>query len=223
MKLGIIGKLFPLMFSKVVYSYTVKAVPELDVRAFQKKHRKEYEAMVKRTPSVGSMKDNMFAAVMYMACYSEVRALTDKSIDLQAGTIRVSGSVVPGPDHKFTEKDTNKNKSSTRTVPILIPRLKTILSCLDCPLSEKVQIHSLVTQRHAEAACRRAGITIVGNHDLRRSFVSLCFFLNIPEEQVMAWGGWSDYYTMHKTYRKIAEKTKDESAEKVLRFYQSET
>ena len=28
MKLGIIGKLFPLMFSKVVYGYTAKAVPE---------------------------------------------------------------------------------------------------------------------------------------------------------------------------------------------------
>ena len=62
MKLGLIGKLFPLMFSKVVYGYTAEALPELDMRAFQKKHKKEYEAMVKRTPSVGSMKDNMFAA-----------------------------------------------------------------------------------------------------------------------------------------------------------------
>ena len=62
MKLGITGRLFPLMFSKVVYGYTAKAVPELNIREFKKKHRKEYEAMVKRTPSVGSMKDNMSAA-----------------------------------------------------------------------------------------------------------------------------------------------------------------
>ena len=53
MKLGIIGKLFPRMFRKTVYGYTAKAVPGLDMRAFQKKHKKEYEAMVKRTPSVG--------------------------------------------------------------------------------------------------------------------------------------------------------------------------
>ena len=66
MKLGIAGRLFPLMFSKVVYGYTAKAVPELNIREFKKKHRKEYEAMVKRTPSVGSMKDNMFAPVMYL-------------------------------------------------------------------------------------------------------------------------------------------------------------
>ena len=69
MKLGIAGRLFPLMFSKVVYGYTAKAVPELNIGEFKKKQRKEYEAMVKRTPSVGSMKDNMFAPVMYLACY----------------------------------------------------------------------------------------------------------------------------------------------------------
>ena len=69
MKLGIAGRLFPFMFSKVVYKYTAKAVPELNIREFKKKHKKEYEAMVGRTPSVGSMKDNMFAPVMYLACY----------------------------------------------------------------------------------------------------------------------------------------------------------
>ena len=69
MKLGIAGRLFPLMFSKVVYGYTAKAVPELSIREFKKRHKKEYEAMVGRTPSVGSMKENMFAPVMYLACY----------------------------------------------------------------------------------------------------------------------------------------------------------
>ena len=69
MKLGIMGRLFPIMFKQTVYGYTAKAVPELDIRKFKEKHRKEYIAMVKRTPSVGSMKDNMFAPVMYLACY----------------------------------------------------------------------------------------------------------------------------------------------------------
>ena len=67
MKLGLIGRLFPLMFSKIVYGYTVKAVPELNIRVFKKKHKIEYEAMVRRTPSIGGLKDNMFAPVMYLA------------------------------------------------------------------------------------------------------------------------------------------------------------
>lgn len=69
MKLGMMGRLFPIMFSKTVYGYTAKAVPEMDVRKFKKKHLKEYKAMVARTPSVGSAKENMFAPVMYLACF----------------------------------------------------------------------------------------------------------------------------------------------------------
>ena len=69
MKPGIIGRLLPLLFYRVVYSYTVRAVPGIDIRAFRKAHHREYIAMVKRTPFVGSMKDNLFAPVMYMACY----------------------------------------------------------------------------------------------------------------------------------------------------------
>ena len=80
MKLGIAGRLFPLMFSKVVYGYTAKAVPELNIQEFKKKHKNEYEAMVKRTPSVGSMKDNMFAPVMYLACYGSPTIRPTRSI-----------------------------------------------------------------------------------------------------------------------------------------------
>lgn len=69
MKFGLMGRLFSAMFGKTVYGYTAKAVPGIDIRAFRKRHLKEYRAMVARTPAVGSMKENMFALVMYLACY----------------------------------------------------------------------------------------------------------------------------------------------------------
>lgn len=69
MKYGFMGRLFSAMFGKTVYEYTSKAIPQMDIRGFKKKHLAEYKAMVARTPSVGSMKDNMFAPVMYLACY----------------------------------------------------------------------------------------------------------------------------------------------------------
>ena len=53
------GRLFPAMFGKVVYAYTAKALPDMDIRAFRKKQMKEYKAMAARTPSVGSAKENM--------------------------------------------------------------------------------------------------------------------------------------------------------------------
>ena len=64
MKPGIIGRIFPRMFSKVVFGYTARAVPELNIKEFKKKHRKEYEAMAGRNPSAGAMKDNMLAPVI---------------------------------------------------------------------------------------------------------------------------------------------------------------
>lgn len=69
MKYGVIGALVPSLFDKTVYGYTAKALPDMDMKAFKRAHKQEYKAMVKRTPSVGSVKDNMFAMVMYLACY----------------------------------------------------------------------------------------------------------------------------------------------------------
>lgn len=69
MKSGMMGLLFSMMFGKTVYAYTDQAVPGIDIREFRRKHLKEYKEMIGRTPSVGSMKENMFAPVMHLACY----------------------------------------------------------------------------------------------------------------------------------------------------------
>lgn len=69
MKYGLIGTLVPILFDKIAYGYTQTALPDMDMKAFKRTHRKEYKDMVERTPEVGSMKDNMFAIVMYLACY----------------------------------------------------------------------------------------------------------------------------------------------------------
>ena len=69
MKTGLMGLLFPVLLDKVVYSYTLHVLPDIDIADFKRKHKKEYKAMIKRTPSVGSAKENMFAPVMYLACY----------------------------------------------------------------------------------------------------------------------------------------------------------
>ena len=57
------------MLSKAVWQYTADALPDVDIRELRKRQKKEYKAMVARTPSVGSVKDNMFASVMYLACF----------------------------------------------------------------------------------------------------------------------------------------------------------
>ena len=54
---------------------------------------------------------------------SEIMAVNWSDIDLTAKTIRVSGAVVIGEDQRPQQKASNKNRSSTRTIPIMIPEL----------------------------------------------------------------------------------------------------
>ena len=47
-------------------------------------------------------------------------------IDLKHNVINIKGAYVPDKNHKYVEKKTNKTKKSTRTMPIMIPRLVTV-------------------------------------------------------------------------------------------------
>lgn len=69
MKYGLLGAMIPLLLDKTVYSYTEKALPDIDIAGFKKRHRAEYKAMAERTPGVGGTKENMLCSTMYIACY----------------------------------------------------------------------------------------------------------------------------------------------------------
>ena len=69
MKYGLFGTMFPLLFSKTLYDYTREAVPGIDIKDFQKKHLQEYKAMIARTPSVGTVKENHLLPSVYLVCY----------------------------------------------------------------------------------------------------------------------------------------------------------
>jgi len=90
MKYAPIGLLVPALFERAAYEYTAKALPELDMKAFKKRHLREYKAMVSRAEGIGSMKENMFAIVPYLACYgfSYYKAAPDRiTMDIFDGMV----------------------------------------------------------------------------------------------------------------------------------------
>lgn len=152
---------------------------------------------------------------------SEIYALTADKIDLKQGTIHVEGAAVLDDENKLTQKDTNKNATSRRTVPIMIPRLKEILPAAmkradGAPLMQG-NINTLYNQ--INRVCRKAGLPEVGVHGLRRSFASLAYHLKWSELDTMRIGGWSDFQTMRKIYTKLAEKDNIKSVKKMEKFY----
>lgn len=149
---------------------------------------------------------------------SEIRGLTWKNVDLQKGMIFVSGARVRGIAGDV-DKKTNKNDTSSRYVPIMIPRLKTVLEDVPDKTGKVAVIGANTLLDDVKRTCSRAGVTECTTHDLRRSFASLCFFLQIPSKQIQEWGGWKDDKVLNKIYIKLSTSMKTESQTKFTSFF----
>lgn len=158
---------------------------------------------------VAAAKDTPYAVPLLLALssmrISEISALNWKDIGENPDFIHTTGAVVLDENNQYVSKKQNKNVTSSRNVPILIPELKVALE------RDRKEEGSLIpcTQNNLRLACHRickqAGVTDVSIHGLRHSFASLCYHLRVPEKIAQDMGGWSDPGTMHKIYTHIAQ------------------
>lgn len=139
---------------------------------------------------------------------SEIAALDWDNIDLKHRWIHVRGAVVPDENHKMVKKETNKNSTSRRDVPIIDP-LYAALEAVEDKSGPVVKIHPATMLRQINEACAAAGVPEVGCHGLRHSFASLCHVLNIPAQVAMEIGGWSDRATMDRIYTHVSKRDKN--------------
>lgn len=152
---------------------------------------------------------------------SEMLAVTWDSVDLEQETISVAGAVVPNEKHEFVHRDENKNQSSRRVIPIMIPRLRAVLDAVPDKSGPLVTMYPDSVRKGINSTCRAVGLPEVGNHGLRYSFASLAYDLGWNERQIMDVGGWSDYHTMHQIYIRLSQQAKEKAAEKMKFFFQN--
>lgn len=145
---------------------------------------------------------------------SELIALERK--DISDNTITVRGSRVFNSENKVVHKETNKTYTSTRTVPIVIPRLKEILPGTDGLL---IRCNPNTPTSQINALCEKNGLPAVGLHGLRRSFASLAHHLKWDVRTTMHYGGWSDYKTVNDFYIKLDASDLKREATKMTKFY----
>ena len=131
--------------------------------------------------------------------------------------IHVRGAMVYNEHGELIEKDTNKTEESTRDVPVMIPRLLTLVNEAQdgslSPAKPGSYLHPLDT------VCKNNDLPEVGLHGLRHTFASLCYHLRIPELVTMKWGGWSDPTVVREIYTHLAKKDEEDSLEKMEEFY----
>ena len=135
---------------------------------------------------------------------SELLDLKWDQVDLKNGVITVSGSAVYGEGGVLVRKKENKNRNSTRIVPI-IPPLRAALEAAQRRSDYVVTMSPAGMFQQINRICENNGLPKVGIHGLRHSFASLAYHLNVPEKVAMEIGGWSNDQTMRKIYTHIAQ------------------
>ena len=152
---------------------------------------------------------------------SEIYGLDWKDIDLDNKIIHVRRSVVLDENAAPVIRNKNKNASSTRDVPIFLPRLYDALNAVSDKSGVVVPGNIGTLRKRITRACKEANLPDVGVHGLRHSFASLCYSLGVSEMACMQLGGWSDYQTMRKIYTHLSNSDKMKGANKLSSFFES--
>ena len=156
--------------------------------------------------------------IAFLACLHGLRAsemLALDKIDVKS-EIRVNKAIVPGPDHKPVLKKLTKNETSTRSVPVFVPHLTELAK--KAPDGRLVNVAPLTLNRSLRKLCEENSLPPVSLHELRHSYVSLMYFLRIPEQQAMQFGGYADIQTMRKIYTHLATEDRKNAADKMVSF-----
>lgn len=207
-----------------VLKYEGYSVPSVKLPAVPPKEKAylEPEMIPKFVEAVKGQRCEVEAllALSSLRC-SEICALTWDNVDLDHRRILVAGAAVTDKNNKVVLKETNKNASSHRYVPILMDELFDALNAVKDKTGYVVSVKPNTIYRRINKVCEDNGLPLVGVHGLRHSFASLAYHLGMPEKIAMQIGGWSDYDTMRKIYTHLSQKDVSKYAGEMKQFYRN--
>lgn len=173
---------------------------------------------------VQAIKDHRYAVPALLALsslrMSEIAALRWENIPEDPDFIQVSGAVVRDEHDQPTFKKQNKNATSARMVPVLIPELKEAIKRDRQPEGPVLAVTPNRFRDRVNDVCKENGLPKVGIHGLRHSFASLAYHLQMPEKIAMEIGGWADAGTMHRIYTHIAQSDIERYKKAIGQFYE---
>lgn len=213
-------------FFGTVYRKYMKSAPPTGKKPQKIKSEKRFlrpEEILKFVEALNGSKIEVPALLALSSLrVSEIAALQWEDIPEDPKFIRVQGAVVLGDGDKYVRKAANKNETSSRSVPILIPQLKEAIQRERKSSGPVMTMMPNTLYRNVQAVCKEIGITVVGVHDLRRSFASLAYHLQIPVKIAAKIGGWGDYNTMIEIYAQISEEDVTFYSDEIEKFYSGE-
>ncbi len=152
---------------------------------------------------------------------SEIFGLTWDDIDLDKRVIHVSGAMVYDELKQKVYKETNKNVSSNRNVPIMMDQLYDALCNVEDKQGLVVTAAPSSVRNALEKACKTAGVQRITMHGLRHSFASLAAHLQVPLDVTKQIGGWADDRVVKRVYTHIYENDIQRSSNAISDFFNS--
>ena len=149
---------------------------------------------------------------------SELLGLRISDYDAVNNIIRVRGALLK-VDNGYVRTELNKTDSSSRDVPIIIPRLTELLnniinnnnnlsssqsSHLDCD-KFIVEVPRDGIYKAINQACLSVGLPPIGIHGLRHSFASIAYHLGWKKMTTMQIGGWHNSKVLDAIYTHNAD------------------
>lgn len=151
---------------------------------------------------------------------SEIFGLRPSDYDSDSQTIHIRGAMVSTIQAGWVRSDLNKNDTSRRDVPVIIPRLATLLDAVDKSKPYIIGNTQKNAYREINAICKAGGLPQPGLHGLRHSFASLAYHLGWKQKSTQQIGGWKNSKVLDEIYTHNADLEADLKA--MRDYYRSE-
>ncbi len=189
------------------YSNIPFAVPNLP-RIVREEHEwLDYSQILKFVKAIKGEKGELaFLLALHSLRASEFLGLRPCDIEKidKHHVIHVRGANIRGTQGRV-RTSRNKNDTSRRNIPVVIPRLDELLN--DADANEQYLVTRSETRLRAdiERICKANGLPNVGLHGLRHSFASLAYHLGWKKRSTMEIGGWKNSKVLDAVYEHNAD------------------
>lgn len=177
----------------------------------------EIETLMK---SIESSDSDLYKALLLAAFgslrRSEICALT--YADISGDVVNVNKVMIPDKNNEYVIKYTTKSDAGTRLVTM--PH-EVILKLKRYSESDRVVQHSPRSVTHRfRTAIRKAGLEHFRFHDLRHYQASILHAMGVPDQYIMARGGWKTDATLKSVYRHQMDEKRKEVEDNICQFFE---
>lgn len=164
---------------------------------------------------------NLYVAVLLCAFgplrRSEACALRYEDIDYKKNTVTIRRAKVKGKDHQWVVKDIPKNYTSYRTIILPSDVIKAIGRGFGFVIDGVSP--DAISDRFKDALSR-CGLPHFRLHDLRHYSASILHAIGIPDQYIMARGGWKTDHVMKRVYRDTITDVEKEMNNKINDYFE---